>query len=1474
MIKIYRALIRKKLSFLVILLAYILLPHVSHAQFSPLIVQPPGFFGPVTGSSPVNAGTNSTYTVTTSAGATSYTWTITPGTAGTVSGTSTSGVVSWSSSYSGTASVGCTATNSAGSRTATPKSVTVNLILPLTQGTASASQSINYNTAPAPLTSTAPTGGSGSYAYQWQSSPDNSTWTNITTNGTAQNYSPPTLTVSTYYRCEDIAGAATAYTNFVYITVYPQVVLGTITPSTQTITSGATAAALSSTSATGGFGGFGYQWQISQDDATWSNVPGQTTTSFSPGIVYITSYYRLAVTNNGQTLYSTPSTVTVPGCQPLNTNPTSANNYIVTSTFRVPGITSVTDAQANAMSTCEVMQSIQYLDGLGRPLQSVQVKASPDFRDIVQSVAYDIYGREATKYLPYAASTATSDGSYKSTAIADQSLFYHPTGSTSGTQQSNGIINTSTPFAVTGYEPSPLNRVIEQGSPGADWQVTAAGDANSTDNTVRIVYTTNDQTTTFASTPITGNSGSKLVAEYSTVINTTTQTQRLVRTASYYDPGQLDELITRDENWQPTNGCIGTTEEYKDKQGHIVLKRTYNLNKNNPSNQFIEMLSTYYVYDDLGNIAFVLTPQSNADNTGVPSQNVLDNLCYQYQYDHRNRMVAKKIPGKGWEYLIYNTLDQAIATQDSVQRMDNPQQASYTKYDALGRVIMTGFYKTTYTTPGANNRAALQATADGQTTLWESPSSGSSTGYSNSTIPTASLERYVTNFYDTYPPQLPSSYNFATTYSQMTRGLLTATKVAILNTPTDVLWTAHYFDDLGRETQTYKQHYLGGVVSADNYDAIATSYNFSNQITGVTRQHYTIASVTANPAIPALTISNNYFYDHMGRKTQTFESINGATPILLSQINYNELGRVWYKQLHSTDNGSTFLQKITYAYNERGWSLGNSSALFQEQLEYNNNYLSLPGFSGQYNGNIASQTWVNGSSGNTNTYLYQYDALNRLTAGNCATTGNSENTITYDLNGNILTLNRYYNGTQNDQLTYTYTDANSNYSNQLQSINNSLSSDTKLAHGTFAYTYDGNGNLHTDHSKLLTVTYNILNLPLTNTITGTNSGKVTYVYDANGTKLRKVSTIGTGKSTDYIDGIQYDAVSTNSPTLTFVQTEEGRAIPGTPYYYEYNLCDHLGDTRLTFDSHVAGVASVSQQDDYMPFGMDISIGAINSPQNLYLYNKKELQLELYDYDYGARFYDPLIARWTSVDPLAEKVRRYSPYNYVQNNPIRLVDPDGMSSTVEWEQQHGIGANDIHTIYTAPDDDEGGGDDDTPKHQDPNFKPNQIVAKKDNVSTTLRTQPLTNDPTHALTGKEILDALRRAASIYTIGGKELPNTGLVTVANVITDIIANAKSRQDALDKIQKAIIEYGLDIATKDLYGAASTFYDYMMNTAGGRVDLYNAAKESRDFDEYEEQFYTGWGDEARLKFYKDGVKQYQQMMDDDQEAIEKIMNN
>jgi RHS repeat-associated protein len=121
-------------------------------------------------------------------------------------------------------------------------------------------------------------------------------------------------------------------------------------------------------------------------------------------------------------------------------------------------------------------------------------------------------------------------------------------------------------------------------------------------------------------------------------------------------------------------------------------------------------------------------------------------------------------------------------------------------------------------------------------------------------------------------------------------------------------------------------------------------------------------------------------------------------------------------------------------------------------------------------------------------------------------------------------------------------------------------------------------------------------------------------------------------------------------------TPEGYYNPVTANYYYY-LKDHLGNNRVTY--HYSGsVPVIDQEVEYYPFGS--MFVANNLQNNLYLYNGKELNNEFFEnYDYGARFYDAQIGRWHVPDPLAESYRRWSPYNYVVDNPIRFTDPEGM-----------------------------------------------------------------------------------------------------------------------------------------------------------------------------------------------------------------------
>jgi RHS repeat-associated protein len=264
-------------------------------------------------------------------------------------------------------------------------------------------------------------------------------------------------------------------------------------------------------------------------------------------------------------------------------------------------------------------------------------------------------------------------------------------------------------------------------------------------------------------------------------------------------------------------------------------------------------------------------------------------------------------------------------------------------------------------------------------------------------------------------------------------------------------------------------------------------------------------------------------------------------------------------------------------------------------------------------------------------YTYLYDKLNRLTSGSSDESFNE--TLSYDVMGNISSLTRNPMGTN----TYSYT------GNQLSSISGALNS---------SYVYDANGNQTSDSQKGINISYNYLNLPQTiNKASTSESMQNTWL--SNGAKIRK--TVGS-LVRDYAGGIEY-----NNSSIEFIQTEEGRAIPsGSSYSYEYMIKDHLGNTRALLKQD----GSILETNDYYPFGLQISRAGqtVPSPENRYKYNGKELQTELglMQYDYGARFYDPMIARWNVVDALADEPEQIdkSPYTYTWNNPVNLTDPDG------------------------------------------------------------------------------------------------------------------------------------------------------------------------------------------------------------------------
>ncbi|WP_423147025.1 DUF6443 domain-containing protein [Rubrolithibacter danxiaensis] len=956
------------------------------------------------------------------------------------------------------------------------------------------------------------------------------------------------------------------------------------------------------------------------------------------------------------------------------------DNYIQ---IRTPNVPIQDEALLSSASKEDVQTDIQYLDGLGRPLQALQKQASPNGRDIIVPIAYDAYGREVKKYLPYVATTSLSAGSYRPDAITEQQSFYIAPGGTTWNAPFVVSSTANTAFAGTLFEKSPLNRVLEQGAAGNFWQLSTST-VTGKGHTLKYEYTTNN---TVALSDLVNT---RAVTKYSILIATDGKRTLALSTGVLYSGNELFVTVTKDENWVAADGRAGTTEEYKNKESQVVLKRAFNKKDN-----AIEMLSTYYVYDDFGNLCFVLPPEANPD-AGLPSTTTLNNFAFQYRYDERNRLVEKKLPGNAPQLIVYNKQDKIVGIQDG--NAVSTKRWNFTKYDALGRIIYTGW--TNDLTPTPLTRQQLQDLVY-SLPQWENRVD-TGIAYDNLAWP-ANFDVndfYYVNYYDDYNiPKLPGTathnYQYKTFAerpegkSSETQGLLTATVVRSVNNSSEY-WTVNYYDDEGRLVQEQKNTIVSATGSKDIINNI---YSFTDQLKKSVREHL---ESTSTGIIP-VTIIISKDYDHRGRTTTTKQKINSQEEIVLSSLTYNELGQLVDKKLHLRPGQSKYLQSVDYRYNIRGWLTSiNDQALtttpsakneddatsdidkFGMEIRYTNG--TIP----QYNGNISRIIWKCASPPNFTVpmlaYDYEYDKLNRFLSAisytNSSTPDNRyKETVSYDKMGNITNLKRwaYADGLakQIDDLNYSYT------GNRVSSISDVSTSDRKdwgwndINSTAGEITYDTNGNLKINKDKgISNITYSPINTINLITFSSNTSHTLGYEYDRAGSKLKKTYTNGASKvETFYVDGIVYERVNNSTYQQLFIQTEEGRArrnVDGI-YTYEYDLKDYLGNARVTIQASATdpndGTAEILQETAYYPFGMEISaMNYVSGSKNKYLYNGKELQEEnnLGLYDYGARFYDPSIGRFAAVDAQAEHSLQInaSPYAYTGNNPISRIDPDG------------------------------------------------------------------------------------------------------------------------------------------------------------------------------------------------------------------------
>ena len=538
-----------------------------------------------------------------------------------------------------------------------------------------------------------------------------------------------------------------------------------------------------------------------------------------------------------------------------------------------------------------------------------------------------------------------------------------------------------------------------------------------------------------------------------------------------------------------------------------------------------------------------------------------------------------------------------------------------------------------------------------------------------------------------------SNYGIPVIGTDKSKGFLTGTAVYSLTAPASKTVSSFYYDYQGRMIQSHRKEALGG----DGH--IHQSLTFTGK---PSRTRETVA--LPDGRIDSLVTVRSY--DGQERLVSETTSLNGRSQSV--SYGYDETGRMTGRIYGTEANPSALTE--TLSYNIRDQLTGLSSSVFSMTLRYQEPTLgSVP----KYNGGISEWEWNHGAGTETNAWSLSYDGVGRLTdarrfVDGAQTNSFSERSITYDRNSNALTLTRYGENaaTPEEMLAYSYN------GNLLSGISN-----TGASGGEGQYTHDANGNMTHEGLSGLDIVYNEQNL--TRRISSGGTTLAEYEYLADGTKLRALD--GGGNGYQYRGSLIYaqTAGQSDSPVITLdcAVTSAGRivrenAADGSPTYkVQHYLRDHLGSVRAVIDGDTGAVVEAS---DYYPFGKRIqvtapvsepvggsqyasepavapvapatSVASTSSPNRWHFSGKEDqsfLGAGIPLLDFGARMYNPAIARWTAADPLSEKYYGISPYVYCANNPILFTDIAGNSYSefdVEGNYKRTVDDNWWHNLW--------------------------------------------------------------------------------------------------------------------------------------------------------------------------------------------------
>ena len=692
----------------------------------------------------------------------------------------------------------------------------------------------------------------------------------------------------------------------------------------------------------------------------------------------------------------------------------------------------------------------------------------------------------------------------------------------------------------------------------------------------------------------------------------------------YYRPGTLYGEKDIDEDGH-------TLTVFSDRLGRKILERRNDGTTDN---------DTYFVYNDLGQLRYVLSPEYQ--NAGYKGK-----YAYEYRYDGRGNLVKKILPGCGFEQYWYDRGNRMTFMQDAALRERGLYR--FFLYDRLGRLVVQG----TCTACERDERPNIAE--------YEEKGGGiCNTGYkvpfidkiTNPNLETVNYyDRY--DFIDGYAPMLGNGIADFRISGANADGLPTGC-VQVASDGTRVL-SALFYDSKGRVTDARQ------LTEGRRLTAVHTEYSYTGKPVRTETKEYGLNG--GDKRLAASLIQENGYSKNTDKLLDITLTVNGKTQTV-QRIEYDKLGRV--NETVRGGNAGT----VSHEYNLHGWTMNIKSKDFSEELHYTDG-VGMP----CYNGNVSSMLWRTSEYPQTRGYKFTYDGLDRLTEavyGEGESLSDKRNrynekVVEYTANGAIRRFQR--RGLKDDGEYGKIDNLNVRLDgNRLLSVTDDALPVNKYSSMSFIdgadeeveYTYNGVGAMTSDLNRGITdIEYDNLNNP--RRILFKDGTEISYTYLSDGTKLSKTVSVGGGMllsdsmTTEFSGDIVYengrlDKVLFHGGYCTF---ENG--CDNTTFHYFTQ--DHLGNNRTVVNED----GTVEQITHYYPFGGTFNDVGLNPELQQYKYNGKELDRTagLNTYDYGARMYFQGLPTWDRMDPLCEEDYPTSPYAYCRNNPIKNIDKDGM-----------------------------------------------------------------------------------------------------------------------------------------------------------------------------------------------------------------------